>query len=319
MESDGALALFRRSIQKYNLIYKTYVGDGDSKSYSTVSKACPYGPSVFIEKEECTSHITKRLGTGLREIVRSCKGKKLADGKGIGGQGRLTIKRIDTLQNFYGFAIRSNKGNAKAMAKATQAILKHYSSTTDEPKHDDCPAGDTSWCSYQRDQATGKSTHKEIKNPLPKAVVEKIQTLFDRLGNENFLAACERCKTQNVNEAYHNVVWSLAPKSQYNSPYETKLAVYLATLTFNQGSHETFRSVCTALDLDVSNNMKNQWRLLDNVRFRHKTRKSSEKFKSRRRVLKKERSKKLDAFVRKEGIQYKSGEFSGSKKKSSNN
>ena len=34
----------------------------------------PYGGSVFIEKEECVSHITKRMGSGLRETVRSYKG-----------------------------------------------------------------------------------------------------------------------------------------------------------------------------------------------------------------------------------------------------
>ena len=37
-------------------------------------------------------------------------GKKLEDGKGIGGRGRLTAVRIDAMQNFYGKAIRDNKG-----------------------------------------------------------------------------------------------------------------------------------------------------------------------------------------------------------------
>ena len=30
----------------------------------------PYGPLVHLEKEECVSHIAKRMGTGLREIVK---------------------------------------------------------------------------------------------------------------------------------------------------------------------------------------------------------------------------------------------------------
>lgn len=74
METDGAVAIFRRSIEKLGLMYKKYVGDGDSKSYTTVSNAQPYGPLEFIEKEECISHITKRMGTGLREIVRKNRG-----------------------------------------------------------------------------------------------------------------------------------------------------------------------------------------------------------------------------------------------------
>ena len=49
-------------------------------------------------------------------------GKKLADGKGLGGAGRLTIARIDTIQNFSSLAIRQNKGDSKGMAKATKAF-----------------------------------------------------------------------------------------------------------------------------------------------------------------------------------------------------
>ena len=74
MESEDASALFKRSQKKLGLTNKTYIGDGDSKSHATVSKAMPYGPLVHIVKEECVSHITKRMGTALREIVKRCKG-----------------------------------------------------------------------------------------------------------------------------------------------------------------------------------------------------------------------------------------------------
>lgn len=66
-------------------------------------------------------------------------GKKLSDGKALGGAGRLTNERANTIQNFYSRAICDNKGDAKKMSKATHAILKHYSSTPEEPMHDDCP------------------------------------------------------------------------------------------------------------------------------------------------------------------------------------
>ena len=51
MEADGALTLFKRSQSKLGLTYKTYIGDGDSKSYSTVGKAMPYGPLIHIAKQ----------------------------------------------------------------------------------------------------------------------------------------------------------------------------------------------------------------------------------------------------------------------------
>ena len=73
MEVDGALSLFKRSQSKLGLTYKTYIGDGDGKSYSTVAKTMPYGPLVDIVKEECVAHITKQIWSGFREIVNALK------------------------------------------------------------------------------------------------------------------------------------------------------------------------------------------------------------------------------------------------------
>jgi len=36
MESSGAVSIFTRSIEKYGLIYKEYLGDGDSSSFNDV-------------------------------------------------------------------------------------------------------------------------------------------------------------------------------------------------------------------------------------------------------------------------------------------
>ena len=42
-------SLFNRSVEQLGLIYKRYIGDGDSKSYSTVCGSYPYGPTEFIK------------------------------------------------------------------------------------------------------------------------------------------------------------------------------------------------------------------------------------------------------------------------------
>ena len=47
MESEGAVEIFARSVEARNLIYKTYVGDGDSKTYSAVRDSMPDGPLKF--------------------------------------------------------------------------------------------------------------------------------------------------------------------------------------------------------------------------------------------------------------------------------
>ena len=74
MEPDGAVALFERSMEERKLLYKTYIGDGDSKAYSAVVNSLPSGGNVFINKEECCAHTTKRMGTGLRTLVKNYKG-----------------------------------------------------------------------------------------------------------------------------------------------------------------------------------------------------------------------------------------------------
>ena len=53
------------------------------------------------------------------------KGTKLSDGKGVTGAGRLTNQMIKKLQNYYGFAIRQNKGNLAGMKEAINAIKHH--------------------------------------------------------------------------------------------------------------------------------------------------------------------------------------------------
>ena len=239
------------------------------------------------------------------------QGKKLADGKALAGVGRLTLARVDTIQNFFGRTIRDNKGDAKAMAKATRAILMHYSSTVDSPQHSDCPAGASSWCSYQRDLANGTNLHTPIKNPLPEAVVSVMKPLFDRLGDEAFLAGCENCYSQNVNESLHHVIWGMAPKDAYSSPQEVSTAISLGVLQFNRGFHNTYAELLPALGVEVKPGMLEMWSKIDGDRLYQASYRSSTEIKTKRKKKKKQKLKKQDAFVHQEGVTYKSQAFHG--------
>ena len=112
----------------------------------------PCGPLKLVEKHECVNQVTKQMGSALRRLLREYKGKRLNDEKSLGDAGGgLTILRCDSIQSFYGKCIRENKGNVDKMSKEIKAIFYHYSSTADFPRHDHCPDGDSSWCSYKRD------------------------------------------------------------------------------------------------------------------------------------------------------------------------
>ena len=66
MEVTGVRRIFQRSIEKTKLIITGYVGDGDTKTYETISNEKPYGDDVELAKFECVGHVQKGVHTNLR-------------------------------------------------------------------------------------------------------------------------------------------------------------------------------------------------------------------------------------------------------------
>ncbi|GFX25746.1 uncharacterized protein TNCV_4337301 [Trichonephila clavipes] len=158
--------------------------DGDSKTFSSIAQKKPYGDSVPIEKIECVGHVQKRMGSRLRKLKALWGGKKLSDGKTIGGKGRLTDAIISKLTTFYGNAIRANSHNVNEMR---QAVWAHTSSTDDEPKHWFYPKGKNSWCKYNVSVHNNTVNEFSHKNTLPKAVSEPV---FKDLSHLKLLRRC---------------------------------------------------------------------------------------------------------------------------------
>ena len=89
----------------------------------------------------------------------------MSDGKGISGKGRLTDKAVNTLQNYYGMAIRQNTGNLYTMKKAVGAVLFHCTNIPDEEAwHRSCPSTAESWCKWQTDKLNGTHEYKQKVN-----------------------------------------------------------------------------------------------------------------------------------------------------------
>lgn len=122
METVGAYRIFERSENLRQLHYTDYYGDGDSKAFVAVKDM--YGVNT-VKKLECIGHIQKRVGNHLRKLKKTIKG--------LGGKGKLTDRFIDKLQNYYGIAIRSNKGNLKEMQSAVIAAFYHCCSSSKHP------------------------------------------------------------------------------------------------------------------------------------------------------------------------------------------
>ena len=106
MEPAGAETAFCRSQQLHGLQYVNFLGDGDSKTFSSLKNAFPaVYPAVEIQKLECCGHVQKCMGphltnkvTALETHVFQHNGKTV---KGIWGKGGLTKKAMLKIQGRY--------------------------------------------------------------------------------------------------------------------------------------------------------------------------------------------------------------------------
>ena len=98
METEDAVRIFNRSINKYGFRCINYIEDGDSSAYKQVSDSKPYVDQP-VGKLEYVGRTQKRVEAGLLNLVK--------ENKGIGGkgEGKLTRKVINTSQNYYGMVI----------------------------------------------------------------------------------------------------------------------------------------------------------------------------------------------------------------------
>ncbi|KAH9362272.1 hypothetical protein HPB48_002250 [Haemaphysalis longicornis] len=92
-----------------------------------VCQAEVYGRKA-VTKEDCTNHVAKRLGTGMRKLKTPLpRGEKLAD------------KVIEKLQHYYQIAITSNRGSVHGMYCAIWALFFHSCSRNKANVHKFCP------------------------------------------------------------------------------------------------------------------------------------------------------------------------------------
>ncbi|GFT81488.1 uncharacterized protein TNCV_3673431 [Trichonephila clavipes] len=174
-----------RSQSLYNVRYTKYLGDGDSKAFTSIVENKVYGDHCSVEKLECIGHVMKRMGTRLRRLKTKMRGQKLSDGKPLCGRNRLTEAEIDRLQAYYGLAIRRNLSSVKDMQQAIWAIFLHKLSTDEKPQHGFCPSDSDTWCKFKKAELLGETYHH--KNSLPVDVVEAMRPVFRDLANPELL------------------------------------------------------------------------------------------------------------------------------------
>ncbi|KAJ8953476.1 hypothetical protein NQ318_023597 [Aromia moschata] len=137
--------------------------------------------------------------------------------------GKLTGKLIDELTVYYGLAIRRHSNSLTEIKNAVWATLYHKCSTDDEPRHEYCPQGPESWCSWQQGKAAGTLDEYEHDKPLHDDVIAAF-------------ALCVGGFTQNANEIFNNNIWRIAPKSHNGGAVITNITANIAACVFNEGA-----------------------------------------------------------------------------------
>ena len=200
------------------------------------------------------------------------------------GKGKLTDKIVNSLQNYYGIAIRGNVGNLYQIKKAVGAILWHCTNYDDDDKrYQYCPRDATSWCKYQKDKVAGTQTYKKTIN-IPVWINELLKPVFKDLSSDHLLSQCLHGKTQNANEALNNIIWHKCPKGEFVERDLLECAVNSVILQFNEGPNAVFDILkhfgFTPGVVTTESSNKRTHRRIQNI-----ARKMSQKGKKRRKQL----------------------------------
>jgi len=224
MEVDAVKEMFSASEEKFGVRYLTYIGDGDSKTFKALLDLNPYTNEYPIRKSECVNHVEKRMGTRLRNVRKEKK---------LGGKGKLTENIIKKLTKYYGLAIMRSPESVDNMQRDIMATYFHSISTDNNPRHENCPAGEDSWCKYRRAEKLGlEYTHPE---PLHPDVAKHILPIYEDLSRKELLERCLGGHTQNANESFNSTIWRLAPKHLHCGWKIIEIAAYIAAGIFNEG------------------------------------------------------------------------------------
>jgi hypothetical protein len=284
MEQELGIIMWERSIELHKFRYTEFLGDGDSKTFDELCVRKVYG-DVPIEKVDCINHVSKRMGTALRDFHENTPAARLP------AKGRFLKEIVPKLQNYYGNAIKSNTPSVDAMHDGAMSALYHMSSTDAKPRHDLCPKGEKSFCFFQRALAKEEDppTH-DGHDYLSPVVFDGLLPIYERLADKNLLQRCTKGLTTNPNEAIHSLVWSICPKETFVSLEQVQIACIQAAVTFNEGHIGVARTI-QGLQLPVSREASIRMRKSDMTREMKMVKKMSAKGRRTRAKLKLDKAK----------------------------
>ena len=212
----------------------------------------------------------------------------------------------------YQLAVKHHLGCTDQILQSILAIPYHYSATDENAAiaHGKCPLGAKSWCKYQAAVAQGVEPPKH-PNFLGPEAVKLVKEVFDRYNYDKpfFIEQIADGQTSNHNEALHNILFTMVPKSNAISYNTMLLGSALAVIRYNGGFSDLFQAF-DILGIERGAAVEELFAELDNKRVQ---RGYTTKERMLQRFLDRQaRSSKESRKIKKHGAGYCSGKFAGS-------
>ncbi|CAM4986397.1 unnamed protein product [Rotaria socialis] len=98
--------------------------------------------------------------------------------------------------------------------------------------HDWC---DPQWCKYLQAKSNGQQFTHNSRLAIPRACLDLIKPAFLELCSKTSLARVVGGGSQNANEAFHSLLWTMVPKHRFCSSTILRTALGLSTIIYNDG------------------------------------------------------------------------------------
>ena len=271
MEGAAAVEIWRRSVDKNQLVYSTYVGDGDSSSFKNLLNSDPYKGIETVRKEECLGHVQKRLKKHLKKKSNAFS--------------KLAADKVERVGQLYALVVSQNRSKTPAqIQKALWNLLDHLLE-----KHENCPFSTGSWCYLQKARADNAEDSTvpipPLRQPyLTDAEYGRAQEVFASFASLSMCGALTMGQTQNANESLHSMIWHNSPKTKHVGQKSMEASTALAVCTFNDGEL-ALASLLDAMSIVPSYNTLMHLSRRDQARNRDRERAILETQKRRRRQL----------------------------------
>ena len=174
-------------------------------------------------------------------------------------------------------------------------------------QHRYCPVGESSWCKWQQDSATGTATYSS-DDCLPEVFRELLRPTFMALSGSKLLERCVHGATQNQTKCLNSMVWARCPKHKHHGVKVARCAVSSAVCHFHSGAASRAK-VMERLSIPAGKFTDKYSKRKDKRRLRKSNHQTTEKYRKKGRGQQMLHTRGEEALREAEGVSYEAGAF----------